>query len=90
MYIILLLFIAYTYDKVVLLNFALDFTDFKTLNVCYSKTTSPIELKITGSIKQVNKSLYINFQVNSYLEDLKIENIYPFAHFCVTYTSEME
>ena len=46
-----------------ILFFSLDLIDFKTLNVCYSKTMCPIEFKLTGSIAQANKSLYINFQV---------------------------
>ena len=65
MYTLLLLFIAYMYDKVVLLNFATHFTDFKGFNVCCSKTTCPIKLKITGSIEQVNKSLYNDFSSHS-------------------------
>ena len=45
-----------------LINF-IEFIDFKTLKVQYSKTTCPIEFKLTGSVEQVNKSLDIDFQV---------------------------
>ena len=39
------------------------FTNLETLNDWYSKTTCPIEFKLTGSIERVNKSLSIAFQV---------------------------
>ena len=42
-------------------NFAINFIDFKTLNVCCLKTTCLNELKLMGSIEQVNKSPYIDF-----------------------------
>ena len=46
----------------IFVNF-IDFIDFKTSNAQYSKTTCPIELKLTGSLMWVNRSLYVNFQV---------------------------
>ena len=51
-----------TYDKVVILFWLLNFIDFKTSNVWYSKTTCLIDFKLTGSIVWVNRSLYTNFQ----------------------------
>ena len=38
--------------------------DFKTLNVWYSRTTCPIEVKLKGPIVWANSNLYIDFQVN--------------------------
>ena len=58
----LLLFLACTYDKVVILFRLINIIDLRTLNVWYTKTTCQIDFKFTGSVVQVNRSLYTDFQ----------------------------
>ena len=58
-YCLLLLILACTYDKVILLRLI----DFITLNIWYAETTCPIDLKLTVYIRWAYRSLYTDFQM---------------------------
>ena len=54
---------------------------FKTLNVWYVETTCSIDLKLTGSIVQVNRSLYTDFQaILKFYKNIQIFNFKVHRH----------
>ena len=64
--------LAWTYELLYEILFDKYLADFKILNIQYAETNCPIDLKLSGSNVQVNRSLYTDSRISHTFENFKL------------------